>query len=224
VRPSVLAAFPAFTDSLEGWTIWPYLDVKGLATVGRGDLVDPFAVFARGPWEIDGVPATPDEIAAGWSALKGAPSARLATYYSAVTKLRLTKEAIDALSFGRLAEMESTLRARFPNWDSIPADAQLAIVSISWACGPAFRFPKLEIAISLEDYARTATTMVGGAPVIDLVPGCCAAECGISTAGNPGIAPRNARDRALFVAAQHVVDSGGDLDLITGWVPAGEEA
>jgi GH24 family phage-related lysozyme (muramidase) len=198
MRASVLAAFPSFTDSLEGWVIWPYLDVKGLATVGRGDLVDPFSPFSRVPWQLDGRPATDGEIVTAWSALKSSPPARIAAYYANVTALRLTKEQIDELSLGRLSEMETVLRSRFAEWDSLPADAQLAVVSMSWACGPAFRFPKLEAALRAEDFAT------------------CAAECAISEVGNAGIAPRNQRNRALFLAAQAVMDQGGDPELLTG--------
>lgn len=213
MRASVLAAFPALTDSLEGFTLWCYNDVKRLKTVGRGDLVEPLSVFQRVPWKLRGTGAiaSPQDVLDGWNALEAAPGARLAAWYAGVTDLCLTKQDVDDLSFAKLHEMWGIMAGRFPNLESLCADAQLALCSLSWADGPEFRYPRFEAALAIEDFARY---LPDGKT---FVPGCCAAECGISEVGNPGVAPRNVRQRALFASAQRVVDQSLDPDVIHGW-------
>ncbi len=71
--------------------------------------------------------------------------------------------------------------------------------------------PKFDAALLTEDFCRYAPG--SSAPMA----GCCAAECHLDTTGNPPLVTRNARNVALFVAAQRVVDSGEDPDEITGW-------
>ena len=92
--------------------------------------------------------------------------------------------------------MVVALARRFPDLPTWPASAQLAVLSLAWACGPGFRFPKTEAAIRTQDWATAAEEGV------------------INSVGNPGVIPRNKANRQLFLAAAHVVAIGGDRSVL----------
>lgn len=191
MHQSVRAAFRAFTEPFEGRVPYPYLDVKGLVTVGTGNLIDPSPAALGLPWQIDGRPATRAEILADWTALKKQQGlARLHHKYAApVTRIRLTPEAMDALLLARLDANEADLKRRhFPDFDSYPADAQLALLSIAWAVGSDWprKFPRTKLAVLARDWSMAATEGV------------------INSAGNPGVIPRNHANRLCFQNAARV--------------------
>ena len=195
MREAALDAFPAFTRSLEGRTQWIYRDVKGLCTVGCGNLIDPIGLAFGLPWTISGRPAMDAEITNGWNAVKAQPAAMLASAYESASSLRLSDPAIDELVRTKLAQNEVIVRRRFANWDALPADAQLGVMSLAWACGPDFHFPRFAQALLVADFAT------------------CAVECQMNANGNPGLVPRNERNAALFVAAE----TSADPEVLTGW-------
>lgn len=200
MRPSVAAIFPTFTERFEGHTAYLYLDVKGLVTCGRGNLVDPLSFAQALPWtHPGGTPATSDEIADAWTAVKRAQwlAPRGGAAFAPLTLIRLSEEAIDGLTAAKMQANDRTLASRFDGWEDLPADVQLAVHSLAWACGPAFRFPHFEAALTIRDYPT------------------CAVECQMASAQNPGLAPRNAADRALFLSAAN----GGDPTTVNGWQP-----
>lgn len=195
MMPAVLAAFPAFTDKLEGHCDCMYVDVKGLVTTARGNLIDlssdpaalyPWAPAMTLPWQLNGAPATQAQVRAEWLTVKGRQDLAGKPYPSrrAITTLRLTNDAIDALTNERLEANDVYLSHRFPGWPSFPADAQLAIHSLAWACGPAFNFPKLVAAVNDADWAAAADEIAMS-----------------GTATNPGIIPRNRVNRLLLLTA-----------------------
>jgi GH24 family phage-related lysozyme (muramidase) len=193
VKPSAFAAFWGFTVPLEGCIQHFYADVKGLITVGVGNLVDPIeAALGLTMYRADGVKASRTEIREDWNAVKANPyAARLGHRYAAkLTRLRMRDEDIRVMVEAKLLQNEDVLVKRFPSWDDFPADAQLATHSMSWACGPHFHFPKLEAALLASDF-RTAST-----------------ECQMNEAGNPGLVPRNKANRVLYRNA-NVVKMGG---------------
>lgn len=193
MRASVRAAFLPFTIPLEGVVKWLYPDVKGLVSIGIGNLVDPIGLALALPMvRPDGSPATSDEIAAEWHLVKTYPDAARLGHLSVehVTQLRLTDEGLQQVVWGKLDQMEAYLQKRFaPTNDSVgyedwPADAQLGTLSMAWACGPAFRFPKLEAALRQMDF-RTA-----------------AVECFMPEEKTiSGLRPRNKANRILFMNA-----------------------
>src|SRR5713226_1332348 len=78
---SVQTAFRAFSEQFEGCVPHMYLDIKGLVTVGVGNLVDPVGLAQALPFRFKnkpgiaspGAPATADQIAAEWQKLKNNP-------------------------------------------------------------------------------------------------------------------------------------------------------
>lgn len=184
-----------------------YLDVKGLVTVGVGNLVDPVESAQALPFRFrnkpgitaPGTPATADQIAAEWQRLKGNTSLAVRGYKAcdAITQLELSDDAIDALILDRLTKNETFLKrqAWFQNLDAWPADAQLGLLSMAWAMGPAGPgdFSRFRAACQSMDFHTAA------------------AECRMNEAGNPGLVPRNRANFTLFSNAAVVLagEAGG---------------
>ena len=190
MRPAVADKFVAFQARFEGCTSWPYLDVKGLVTVAIGLLIDPVETALALPWVIGEYVTTEAEVRQQWAAVKAQAPARLASYYRPFTTIRLTSDGIQQVTLAKAAQMESILRQRM-DWDDFPANVQLAIFGVAWACGPEFHFPRFMAALQNGDWQTAAD------------------ECAISTVGNPGVVARNQADRALLLAA--AADSDPDV-------------
>jgi hypothetical protein len=210
IHPSVRAAFVPFSVRFEGSVPWLYQDCRGLVTAAVGVLCDPLELaldtldghMIRAS---DGQPATRHEIAADWQAIKRHPDLARRGHRAAesVAWLRLTPEGLEAVTLRKLDAMVAQLARRFPALASWPASAQLAVLSLAWACGAGFRFPRTERALLARDWTTAAEEGV------------------IDATGNPGVVPRNAANRALWLAAAHVEAHGLDpAELL--WEPPAE--
>ena len=202
MRDVVREVFYEFNEPMEGAVPWLYQDVKGLVSIGVGILCDPIQLALNLPMvHADGTPASRSDIAAEWLRIKNLPSndrgqtaAQLGHLYAKpYTRLRLTREGLEQTLFGKLNQMDQYLAKRFPEYNEWPADAQLGVLSLSWACGPAFRFPKCESALRAKDFMTAAVEC--------FMP----EERAIS-----GLRPRNRANRVLFTNAAVVL--GKDMD------------
>ena len=74
MRPIVAARFLEFTRPLEGLVEHMYVDVKGLVTIGFGNLIDPISYALALPFvrKAGRALATPAEITAEWNLIKDA--------------------------------------------------------------------------------------------------------------------------------------------------------
>lgn len=200
MRDIVRSAFVQFTTAFEGCVPYLYQDVKGLVTVAIGNLVDPIQYALPLPFvdRVTGTPAARDQIAAEWLRVKGDASLARLGHRAAerITTLRLTDEGVASLVARKLEQNDAHLKGRFPYIEEWPACAQLAAHSMAWACGPAFRFPLLEVAFRAEDW-ETASQ-----------------QCHMNEAGNPGLVPRNRANVTLFLNAQRVRDYKLDPELL----------
>lgn len=207
--PAVQLYFPAFSAKFEGRVPYMYLDIKGLVTVGVGNLVDPVASAQALPFRFKnksgiaapGSPATPDQIAAEWQTLKNDTSlaTRGFTACDPITQLELSDDAIDSLILNRLAGNEGFMKRQqwFQGFDSWPADAQLGLLSMAWAMGPAGpgAFPNFRAACQRLDFNGAA------------------AQCRMNEAGNPGLIPRNNANVTLFSNAAIVLAGAAQAGL-----------
>jgi hypothetical protein len=191
----VRSVWRRFNEPLEGLTDWMYLDVKGLVTTGMGNLIDPVEAAQRLTWHTaDGAVAAPDAVRHEWSRIKNnLPLAHLGAQAARrVAALHLDEADIEALILDRLDHDEAILKANpaFADFDDWPADAQLGLLSMGWAMGAGFgpRFPHFSTACAAGDFATAAQ------------------DCAISTAGNPGVARRNAANRQAFLFAATAPD------------------
>jgi hypothetical protein len=200
VRQAVRDAFVGFTAAYEGVVPWMYLDIKGLVTVAIGNLIDPIQYAMPLPFvdRATGKAAQRDEIAAEWLRVKGDASLARLGHRAAerITALRLTPEGVDLVVSRKLERNDQHLLGRFPEFEEWPACAQLAVHSMAWACGPAFRFQALEVALRARDFASAA------------------AECHINETGNPGLKPRNIANKILFRNAMRVQAFHLDPDFL----------
>jgi len=164
MRTAVLKCFPTFTARFEGYLRYMYLDVKGLVTTGRGNLLTP-DVAVMLPWKTeDGILATHAQILEEYQMveLRRDLDQKGGGAYGSIATLFLDDSAVDTLTNSKCLNMECILKQRFPYWEQWPACSQLATLSLSWACGPRFHFPKFEVAAHSQDWLG------------------CAAECSIN--------------------------------------------
>jgi len=204
MHQQVVAAWRGFTEPLEGYVQCMYPDIKGLITTGCGNLIDPKPAAMGLPWKHGpaGALATQAEISAAWDAVKafgrGWKQPMHWKYAAKLTDLRLDNSDIDRLVTSKLLENEAYLRRTFTRWDVFPADAQLGILSMAWAVGPGFTriFGNFTAAALAENWDG------------------CVAACAIRTDGNPGVVPRNARNRLCFANAALVKRAGADVSQL----------
>jgi hypothetical protein len=211
MHQSVRAAFPSFSQPLEGRLPFMYLDVKGLVSTGVGNLLDADdpGNFGSNPNPLPDIftldwsdkdshePAGRNEIEEEYRKVKFSGTAHATTGEKELfTRLRISERAIDTLVADKLASFEMSLRGREPyaalaDW---PGDGQLGLFSMAWAMGPFFRFPEFQGAASAGDWLTMAR------------------ECRMTEAGNPGVVPRNVRNALLFTLAGWVaVPPPGDV-------------
>jgi len=161
VWPSVSAAFLKAISN-EGCIPHMYLDVRGLVTTGRGDLVDPMSAALTLPWSLEGTddPAPEATVIRDWNAVKNRQYLRDTVATSPViaglTTCRLTQAAIDKLDLAKCNGMAETLTRRCPQFPFWPADAQLALLRWAWANGPLANYPVMFSCLSKEDFAGAA--------------------------------------------------------------------
>jgi hypothetical protein len=210
MHPSVHAAWKLFSEPLEGREYGMYLDVFGLVTCGVGNLIDSVSEAQKLPWkrDSDGGLATPAEVRAAWTALKARQDLRNRStrHARALTGLHLVDEDIDALVEKKLASNEAHITGWLPNFPNIPADAQLAILSMAWAVGPAFntKFPNFtRAALAGKWWEAAAHGKIkeeddrGTPREDDDIP-------------NPGVIPRNKANKLCFENASNVVANQAD--------------
>jgi hypothetical protein len=88
--------------------------------------------------------------------------------YSNLTPLTLSMEDMKSLFARTLAAFDKSLqsevrgkngvlvRGPYVGYETYPADAQLAMLSMSWAMGPAFNFPQFKAAMEKKDFDAAA--------------------------------------------------------------------
>ena len=133
-----------------------YTDAIGCVTTGYGNLIDCAATNSSGKVDCTGcstppvsatslgwlrnstgVLASPTEVVGEWQTVKNGGAAYRSTAAAKVTTLHLSADTIQTLFNSVTASDEAAIRKFIPKYDSIPADAQLALLSMSWAMGTA---------------------------------------------------------------------------------------
>lgn len=193
--PSVHDSFYDFNHPFEGVVLWMYLDIKGLVTIGLGNLIDPveYALNPELQFEyIDepGSQANQEDIIAAWNIVKEHTNLEFKGYkaFEKLTNLRITEDSVRSLVNTQLFANERLLKKTFSDIDTWSADAQLGLLSMAWGLGAGFatQWPKFRTACQNEDWDTAAE------------------ECRISEVGNPGVKPRNNANQTLFSNAARV--------------------
>jgi hypothetical protein len=171
-------AWMRFNLPLEGQVDFMYLDVKGWVSTGVGNKIDQTAAEMSPPTDAErsaslqlanqinwtdknsGAPAGSDQVAADWDAVKSRLDLAASGHrsFEGLTQLRVSEEEIFRLVSGKLAEMEGVLvgRPEFTAFQSWPASAQIATLSMCWAMGPMFRFPSFQAHVAAANWTGAA--------------------------------------------------------------------
>ena len=190
---------------VRGRVRYMYLDVKGLLTIGIGNLIDPIGLALTLPFVFKADPstaATQDDITADWNAVKGDSTLAQQGHLAAdpITKLMLTSNSINSLVLSKADQFEATLKqtTEFSSFDTWPADTQLGLMSMAWAMGPAFgpTWPNFRHDCSGQDWTAAAKA------------------CHMDETNTPGLAPRNAANRALFLDAALAASKQSDFSVL----------
>jgi hypothetical protein len=205
MHPSAQAVWHDFTIGFEGEVAFMYLDTIGLVTVGIGNLVDPVSAAVSLPFQFKaknnagkpaGQPATQAEIAAEWMHLKHHPKAEHLKNAghracAAETNLELDPRNLLALFNRKTASNEAYLTKTFHDFSLWPADAQLSLMSMSWAMGPAFHknWPGFRMACLKKDFDTASANC-------NMKPG---------RKGDLAVLRRNAADKTMFANAARVL-------------------
>lgn len=212
MRASVRKVIVSFTDRFEGTVRTLYTDVRNLVSIAIGNLVD--ASPQGKPWspalglefvhKKTGAPATQDEIIAAWLAVKNGNVAK-AGWTAAVrlpaNQIELTDHGVETVVLRKLEANDIALKARFPDFEEWPAEAQLAVHSMAWACGSGFDFPKLARALRARDFDTAVLE-------------CHMNEWTPEGIHNVGLVPRNVANKILFANAAIVQAYKLDPDAI----------
>lgn len=211
MKQSVIDGFIRFTEPHEGYVPKMYVDVKNYVTTGYGNLIENTAtgqITPQGlslPWkrDSDGSLASRQEILDAFNTVKNSGMSQAGGGNQRhLTNIHLDRAAIVELVRQTLEGMAAKLRQYFPNFDNFPADAQLGILSMSWAMGPGFArgYPK---------FAAAANALVP-----DFVT--MAKESLIPELGSPEDKPegRNAQQIKLFLNAAKVFQTNADPDTL----------
>lgn len=213
MRAVVRERFYDFSEPMEGAVPWMYQDVKGLVSIGVGILIDPIGLAMGLPFlRSDGYPASRAEITEEWHRIKALPpnakgqtAAQLGHLYAHPhTKLRLSREGLRSTLENKAAGFDAHLAKTYPGYEDWPADAQLATMSMAWACGPGFGqvpppsgFPKLSRALKDWDFRIAAV------------------ECFMPEERTiSGLRPRNRVNRMLYINAAIVMEQKLDPTVL----------
>lgn len=171
MTPAVRTGFIPFTDPLEGFERGMYPDSVGLITTARGCLIDngprrfkatdPIANASPGeactlPFKHRDTcePATVGEISIEWWRLKKAWPALQSDAAAKSSPLWLDIVDVDTLTLHRLDGMWTEVLKWFPDAETWPDPAQLAVLSMCWAMGGAFEqgYPHFDAAARAKDW------------------------------------------------------------------------
>ena len=182
-----------------------YLDVKGLVTIGIGNLIDPVASALKLEFQSKGGggPVSSAEIISEWNTVKARTDlmSKGSAEFNAITRLQLTDKGITTMVNDHAKGIETYITtnvsamkyySNFKNW---PADAQMAFMGIAWGVMPLpqFGWHKFPEACRVEDWDTAAK------------------ECKISSAIASG---RNEAHKLMFLNAAAVKANGDPVSQL----------
>lgn len=139
MHSTVLPALRNFLGTHEGVCDFMYLDTRGLVTTGIGNLIDPKRLAGGYQWlrNSDNGRALPSEVDAEWEQIKRRQEHRNrgGLYFRRFTTLHLSPTEIERIFRQKASQFDTSLKGIFPQWNSYPADAQLAMLCHAWALG-----------------------------------------------------------------------------------------
>lgn len=191
-----------------------YTDIKGNMTTGTGNLIEG-GLYLTLPWKNpDGSPASQAQIQAAYDAVKAGFPGVMSTGSQSLSNIRLDAEGLATIMLHTVASFAPNLIKSFPNFPTLPADAQLALYSIAWPWGSAFAETPTWInsgikdAIAKKDFVRAGQIMKAASQHEESI--------------NSGIIPRDNANLVMFANAQANKHSPSKLfypNLYKGGIP-----
>ncbi|MBM3597559.1 MAG: hypothetical protein FJX35_05050 [Alphaproteobacteria bacterium] len=131
------AAYLPFARDFEGSVPHLYLDTVGVVTVGIGHALEsveeatdlPFTAGPHGP------KASAAQIEADYLRVKAQPKGRTAGFYRRFSQIVLADAAIADLFVADADDVLADLARRIPEFDTLPAPAQLALLDLALNLG-----------------------------------------------------------------------------------------
>jgi GH24 family phage-related lysozyme (muramidase) len=207
MRAAARAFFLQFSEPFEGAVYHMYQDVKGLVSVGIGNLIEPIQLGWGFPWRrADGSLASQSEYIAEWNLINSKPELAQQGWTAATRycKLHLSKEDVETLCYAKMDSNEVILKQRISNYDEHCADVHLMLHSWAWAVGPSAKYPQMLKLIVAKGYGAAAN------------------ECDI----NPKVGTiilRNAANRQCLLNAAWARDNNGDPEHLYYGTPRLDE-
>ena len=148
-------------EAHEGCTTWLYCDVRGLVTVGIGNLVASPQACAELPFHLrDGLAATDEAKADAWARVHRAfDKHKSAAYYKAFSDMRLGVGYVRSLVAHRLeTEFLPGIARLCPTFAEFPLPARRALVDMAYNLGVGVlgMFPHMLAACNEWDWAMAA--------------------------------------------------------------------
>ena len=198
-------ALPGFLAKYEGKVNFMYLDVKGLVTIGIGNLIDPINMAYKLEFKYKGGGGAVGQnvVQTEWQTVKGRKDliSKGSAAFDAITKLQLTDKGIETMVKQHAGAIENYITTNssaskfYSNWHNWPADAQLGFLGVAWGGIPLpqFGWHKFPAACQAEDWDTAAK------------------ECAISSAIAAG---RNEAHRLMFLNAAAVKSNGDPITYL----------
>lgn len=204
MKQSVLANIKGFLKQYEGELNYLYPDTKGLPTTGTGNLIATPSEAMKFPWKLsNGSPASPQDIQNEYQSIKDHPERwpNGGGNYKKFATLFLDQSTLDKLFQQKLSQDESFIKSNiFQNWDSLPADAQMGIISMEWGLGSTLgAFEKFRQAIRAGNFEEAAAQ---------------SHITGWDKFFGSAKESRNDADKNLFLNAAEVVKSGANPEVL----------
>jgi hypothetical protein len=206
MHQSVIMALPDFLKQFEGKVNFMYLDVKGLVTIGIGNLIDPINMALKyefSPKGGSGV-ASSGEVTAEWQTVKARKDLINAgsSAFNNITRLQLSDRGIKSMVLDGAAAIENYIKTNasartfYGNFDNWPADAQLGFMGVAWGGIPLpqFGWHKFPDACKDEDWDAASV------------------ECKINS---PLAAGRNEAHQLMFMNAAAIKSNGEDIKMLS---------
>jgi hypothetical protein len=206
MHQSVIMALPDFLKQFEGKVNFMYLDVKGLVTIGIGNLIDPINMALKyefSPKGGSGV-ASSGEVTTEWQTVKARKDLINAgsSAFNNITRLQLSDRGIKSMVLDGAAAIENYIKTNgsartfYGNFDNWPADAQLGFMGVAWGGIPLpqFGWHKFHDACKDEDWDAASV------------------ECKINS---PLAAGRNEAHQLMFMNAAAIKSNGEDIKMLS---------
>ncbi len=156
-------------EEYEGFIEHIYRDSNGFATVAVGHMMPNVQAAQQLTFYTQkGSRATAAEIKVDYDAVMKQPANRLAVFYKRFTTLKMKRADADQLTNKHIDSFYKELKIIYPDFDTFPSEAKLALIDIIFNVGMTNlknKWPTMNAAIKAKDWAKAAANSNRKAPI-----------------------------------------------------------